>query len=387
MRCIPRTSLSLLAAYLGAATAFAAADGDGAVQFRSVEAQVLDVRGKPAAHVQVFLTGLERDAMGINLVDAGSEPAPDGWRFITDARGRFTARFGKFRSIDHENETHEALPGWGTFYFVATQPGTAGAVSPRIENYSGKADDGRPDWRDRDEWSRGRTIRLRSEKTRVSMQFQKGLRVTGRVIDGQGQPMVGAAVSVAHDLHVWSHTGYGGEIFAQSAFSDGDGRFSFERVYPARFDLCLAGGKPEVFWVKTKVRRRWIAETVDEIVPRAGERSISVEIMAAREIPYRYFGRITDGAKQPVSGAKVVIGVSLHRTPKTFEDEHTFLHGQTDEDGRYEIPATSPFARFIQVNAPGFKEAERDFEERGPLAPPGGYDLTLAPAEAADAKK
>jgi hypothetical protein len=362
---------------------FAVADGAG-VQFRSVEAQVLDVRGKPAAHVEVFLRGLERDAMGINALDAGSESAP-GWRFVTDSRGRFTARFGMFSSIEHESETHEVLPGWGTFYFVATQPGTAGAVSPRMENYSGKANDWRPDRRERDEWSWGRTIRLRNGQTRVSMQFQSGLRVAGRVIDRRGHPVGGLEVSVTHDLHVRSHTGFGGEIFAHAAFSDAAGRFSFERVYPARFDLGLLSRKPEVFWVKTKVRRQWSGERVDEIAPRAGERSIAVEIVAAREIPYRYFGRVTDGAKKPVSGAKVVIGVSLHRTPGTFGDEHTFLDGQTDEDGRYEIAATSPFARFIRAEAPGFKDAERDFEERGHLAPPGEYDLALKPVGTADA--
>ena len=371
---------------------FAAGDDGSGVEFRAVEMQALDSQGKPAAHVPVYLRGLERDAMGMNQfsLQGGAAPkiesAPPGWRFVTDSRGRFTARFGMFSSIQHEDATHETLPGWGTFYFVAMQAGTAGAVSPRIENYSDKPGEQGSAARDRDEWSRGRTIRLRNEKTRVSMQFRKGLRVTGRVIDRQGHPVSGVKVSLTHDLHVWSHTGYGGEVFLQTTVSDGAGRFSLERVYPARFDLSLGSGEPEVFWVKTKVRRQWRGEIVDEITPDGRERSISVVIVVAREIPFRYFGRVTDSAKQPVSGAKVVIGISSHRIPKTFGDEHHFLDGQTDKDGRYEISAASPLARFIRVSAPGFKDADRDFEE-GTLAPPGRYDFSLNPGEAAEAKK
>jgi hypothetical protein len=113
--------------------------------FRDVLFEVRDPDGKPTPGVKVHLMGVERFAMGPGDGDNKN------WNFVADTKGRFTARFGVFRSMEYAEKMHEEMPGYGGFYMVAEFPGTAGGVSPYLKNAETKGErllsEGETEWR------------------------------------------------------------------------------------------------------------------------------------------------------------------------------------------------------------------------------------------------
>ena len=359
-------------------------------RFRSLHVRVLDKDRRRVAGAKVQLRGLDRDAIGtlseretskLGLFEKARKY--QGWDFTADRSGEFTARFGKFREYDYAHATGIEAPGFGEFYFVAEKEGSAGAVSSMIANYSKEEAQFHQDEDNRYgeycEWMHEDYRRLvlddRSERDEgLVLRFQRGLALSGQVIDSQEKPIPGATIRLFHDLHADTHTGYGGEIFERTMTTDGAGRFQFAHVYPNTFylDLDRAG-----YWIRTRVRRRWVEGRADEITPREDESLIELLLIAADESPYRYRGRVTDEQGRPIAGAKVSVYASLHSPSRTFEDDHDHhIAARTGADGVYDLGADSPYVRYFTIEADGFENGDESGDDDD-LYSPGRYDFTL----------
>jgi hypothetical protein len=183
-------------------------------------------------------------------------------------------------------------------------------------------------------------------------------------------------VEIHLDLYAWSHTGYGGEIFISSGTTDKSGNYRIEQVYPNKFYIDLT----DMIWMKTRVRGdRWVADRFDELTPGIREKVLHVDMVAAPEPPYRYFGKVTDEQGDPVPNAKVTLGVSLHCPPRTWNDEHNYVSVVTDGSGAYSLRVESRFVRGFSVEAPGFAHSDRWADDGDGYKPflPGTYDFKL----------
>lgn len=361
--------------------------------WREITFCVRDEENRTASGVTVIVRGLDRDALGADT-DGPDSGKHRGWTYRTGTTGRFTARFGKFRQYDHEQATGLVEPGYGHFYFVVEKENSAGGVSPEILNLNEEEMAEREKHKDDpvsppgegEEWKDEFVLTNEKPAEPVEILLKRGLELTGQMVDTAGRPVRGEEVNVFNDLHADSHTGRGGEIFEQQTHTDRAGRFHFHHVYPNVFYVQLLNrseGPP--YWIKTRVRDRWVDRVEDEITPRQDEwkpenyeKAIDMRIIVAREPPYRYFGRITDAKGEPVPGAKVQIRCSLHEPERTFEDDHDFWWTtKTDRDGRYSVRVGSRFVNAIWVTAG--KLTGTDNAREGELMAPGRYDIAVRP--------
>lgn len=348
---------------------------ESAPRYRQVVVRVMDERGELMPGVSVQMLGTGRDALQATDIDSKYD-LPGLWRFVTDAHGRCTVRLGCFTGFDSAKVAGREEPGWGRFYFIAQAGHLRGVSLPIIHEREGRRATDSYD----DEWNRHGAVRTSGRPVAVTLRMRRGVQVSGRVIDTAGKPMQGFDVNVQHDLRSEHHTGYGNEIFRQSATTDGDGRFALPDIFPNTFYLNAAGveNNPPV-WVRTKLRGKWAAEAVDKITPRRGERTIHMTIVVSPELPYHYTGRVRDESGKPIAGAALVLGLSQHRVPRTHADSHEFLHATTDQEGRFEFRTATPFVLFLDIGAPGFTGRTEDYEERKTKAP-RQWNITLHPA-------
>jgi hypothetical protein len=379
----------------------ASALADQPPEYREVAFRVVDENGHSVCDAEVQLRGLERDALGIGR-DEEEAGKCHGWKFETSAAGLFTAHFGKFHQYDHQLTTGLIEPGYGEFYLVAAKEGWAGGVSCELLNLNDEdlaehkkhEDDAYSPRQEGDEWQRqdsSYVIPDQDEGKPLEIVLKRGLDVIGKMVDTTGRPVRNAEVNVFFDLHAGSHTGHGGEILGQQTITDRAGKFLFHRVYPNNFYVELlnhSDGPP--YWIRTRVRNRWVDKVEDEIVPRKNEwhpedyeKSINLRLVVARETPYRYFGRVTDPQDRGVAGAKVEIRCSAHEPERTFEDDHDYWwHTKTDRDGNYSLRVGFRFVNAIWVTAGN--NVGSDNAEEGELMAPGRYDITVRPKKQRD---
>ena len=383
----------------------------GSDEYREVMVHVVNEFEQPEGGVEVDLHPLWRgqlDALDLFHSDATPSWPEDaqwnGWKFKTDADGNCTVRFGKFNYWEHYESTCLAEPGYGEFYLVVYEEGVAGGVSPRILNLN---DEDRRNYKERDvrdldasgptEWDAWRygefqTRLLEDDPAQdepMTIKIRGGFEVSGRVINQKGRPLAGQGLRLWNDLHADTHTGHGGEIFSQETETDRSGHFYFHHVYPNLFYLALEGqDDDQLIWLKTRVRRRWIDGVADMIWPHQDDVDLSVTIVATKDLPYRYFGSVTDEHGKPIGGATVTIQAAIHGPGGRvdFEDGHDH-HSQarTRRDGSYEIFSAGQYVNWFQVTAAGFKQ--EDYMEDGKIydwnlyeevpCAPGRYDFQL----------
>ena len=361
------------------------------VTYREIAARVVDEAKQPVAHLPVRLMAVSRDSMWSMGSSEEMQRKARGWEFTTDADGRFTARFGKFLFGEHEQATDLIEPGYGHFYFVVEEEeGYAGGVSEEVLNLndeelaSRKEEDARdcPPQISREVdphfHSGVRVLTDAPLGESLEIMLKRGLDVTGQMIDPQGKPLAREEVTVLTDMGADTHTGWGGEIFEQMVETDRAGRFVFHHVYPAVFTLqTINRGSTRPYWIRTRVRSRWVDKAEDVITPKEDETLIPVVIVASREPTYRYFGRLTDERGHGIAGAQVEVRCSMHEPELTYSDDHDmWWKTKTDRDGDYSVLVGYRFANAIWITAEGTQgggESPQDNE----LYAPGRYDFTL----------
>jgi hypothetical protein len=267
----------------------------------------------------------------------------------------------------------------GTYaLFVDPSPQDAGAVSQRFFHFAG-SDGAASQLKSDDEW--GAFLNLPPQGLSITLQIQAGVTLEGRIWDytHPDLPVSGVKVSISNDLHADSHTGWGGAIFQKQVVSDAQGRFVIKHIFPVKFYASLDGLYSEdggAYWLKTKINGQWDETVGDEIAPKSDEKVVHLELMAAKDAVFRYFGKVADANGQPISGAKVTFGMSWHNFPRTWSDEHNYESATTDASGRYEIKLGTPWVRGMDSEAEGWKRLDR-WNDEGPAFSPGEYNFTM----------
>jgi hypothetical protein len=349
--------------------------------FRHVSVLVTDEHGSPVEGARVSLFGIERYSRNPDG-EEGKEFATDYvWDFLTSQDGTFSAWFGKLNEAGYLSRTGESRPGYGEFYFLASKPGYAGGVSRRIENWA--QDESDMDWIE-DEWysSQRPALRIKDNSVNaVKIVLCRGLTLRGRVIDAAGKPVKGVNISVADDLHVDTHTGYGGSIFGQNVVTDNDGMFQIHRIYPNRFYLNVE--ETGLHWARTCIGKKWSSVPLDTIDPPATASELPITIVLTATPPFRHAGKVTDNRGNGIAHLRVVMGLSWHWPPSTYADEHHVEQAETGADGTVEILSDAPYAWCVSLDSLGKKQPyetvhDVDAEERDGH-PLGDFHLVVKP--------
>ena len=133
--------------------------------------------------------------------------------------------------------------------------------------------------------------------------MSKGLPARGTVVDPAGNPVAGAAVSLA-----WSPTN---EYERYTTKTDAHGRFAFEHARPRQQSLCVLSDR--------------FAPVLEEINVGPDSKPISIHVQPGRLLR----GRVVNSQNQPVEGAKLV--VAEWRRSELLDWEV-----RTDAQGRFE---------------------------------------------------
>ena len=217
--------------------------------------------------------------------------------------------------------------------------------------------------------------------------LKRGLDVRGRMVDTAGRPVRGQGVGLSLALHYGSHTGAGGTIFWQGTTTDRAGRFHLRHVYPNVFTILAADGYDgPPYWIRTRVRDRWVDRVQDEITPRRGdeqrpsdyEKFIDLRLVVSRRPLYGYFGRVTDENGHPLARTAVIVRSVMHSPVRRWGESHGGGQAtRTDGDGNYSLRVASRFVDGIRVRA-GDRSGGIDTPGDQLLAP-GRHDFTVRP--------
>lgn len=346
---------------------------------RILEVTVTNTAGKPVAGADVDLIGLDRGGLHNDLqpddrMQPPPPPALSPWHHRTDDRGRVTIKLGSFSGYDLEDE-----PGWGIYHLVARAPGKDTAISDRLlhaaENPEPKPP-GKPSTGAR--WP-GKWQFLDKPATAISLRLERGVSLTGKVIDTEGKPLPNRKIAAWIDLGARTPTGHGGRILAQTTTTDPAGGFLIDGIPAVPFLFDVIGG--DGFWIGTKIREVAKDEIIDQVTPGAGETKIPVQLVLSGKPPYRYHGIVTDAGGKPLAGAKIVLAPSLHRDDRTWGDNHRFEELTSDAEGRYEYHSATRFIRFISAEAEGFFGGSEEPEEDHVAPGEHSFHLRAAPRE------
>ena len=341
--------------------------------FRVIHLHVLQPDGQPAFHRDVELRGLDRRALGpipfLNefapaTSDQTRKACEQGWLFTTDDHGDITARIGNFAGWKDES----GRPGWGTYIFVV-QPGPddAGATSQRFWTYD--STDAKNLWWNGGEW--GQPLPLPPEGFHLTMSLQNGFTLYGKLADDRDHrtPVPGVNISTWNDLHVDTHTGYGGEIFQHAAVSDANGEFKILHLFHARLYLTM-----DALWMTTE-HDGWPTQP-EHALDAPLDQGLRITCGVLVHPAFHYTGTVTDVQGQPVAAADVVAGISSEPKAETYGDTHHFERTKTDAQGHYDLAASSPWGTFLEAEDPTHGRVDLAWPGYdSPPIPPGKYDL------------
>jgi protocatechuate 3,4-dioxygenase beta subunit len=177
---------------------------------------------------------------------------------------------------------------------------------------------------------------------KVMIAVEKGVTVTGRVLDPDGKPVVGATVDPAR-------TGSGNSL-------TGDTRFSVRTGEGGKFTATLpASGAAEYNLVahdgKYSQWRNWANGVLPPIRTKPGDALQDVEIRLTRPATVR--GRVLDTEGRPIANREVRASAA-DRLENRYYDPTV----KTKSDGTYELKFVRPGEHFIQV-APFWLDAEQ----------------------------
>ncbi len=160
----------------------------------------------------------------------------------------------------------------------------------------------------------------------VDVWMRPGGRVTGRVIDGDDQPVAGAEIALTTSSMGMMEAAADGEVAFLRQTADRDGRFAFPGVAPAEgYELAAIGGGIAITHVL-------------DIEVRAGE-DTEVEVRGLRGGRIR--GRVL-GGEEPLAGAQVGVVPRGLRHLKLAKEILLATHTTTGVDGTYVLEGVPP---------------------------------------------
>lgn len=176
----------------------------------------------------------------------------------------------------------------------------------------------------------------------ATITVERGVTITGRVVDPSGKPVAGATVAPAL-------TGTGNSI-------TGDTRFSVETGADGRFTTVLpASGKRSYNLVAHDGKycewRTWANGVLPPIQTKPGETLADVELALRRPATVR--GRVLDSDGRPIAGREVRASSADRLENRCYDPTTT-----TQPDGTYELKFIRPGQQFIQV-APFWLDARQ----------------------------
>lgn len=283
---------------------------------------VVDARGEPVSGAELELRRQEQPGDGMMFSYGGEEGEGPDADAASDPAGRFA--FTDLAS--------------GRYVLSASAPGHAAATLPGIEVSEGA-----------------------SALDLGKVELGAAVSITGRVVDGRGQPVAGA------------------DVFA---LTGEDAEMPMLRwVLPGR-EPTTATGADGAF----AIADRGAGERVTVAARRGGYTSASaVGVVAPNEEPVVITlreasdlrGRVVDARGEPVAGARVALSVERSGGGMTFRG--TAGMSATREDGRFELEDVEPGVVRLTVSAEGYLELVRG----GVEVPPGrdleGIELVLQP--------
>ncbi len=286
---------------------------------------------------------------------------------VSDAHGVFRVKFGNY-DVDTANEKKLPRTGYGRYCFVVHPTKEhAGGLSPVFlhgikpeEAYLERGD---------------RVVALDKRHQNFVIQLYQGISVDGRIVDTKGRPLANDGILIRHNLHMASHTGAGGEIFEQTATSDKNGEFTFERVYPCYYEILKQDSGHH--WLHAKFgSSEWRepdgtskSDNADDFDWPGGEFDEdhdSILITAGAEL-LRYHGRVTDQDGRPIDKAGVDLGFN---GPNGIRYRST----TTKEDGTFEFRVDQIAVGDIHAE---YKGIQKEFTTDTGFLKPGVYNFKL----------
>jgi protocatechuate 3,4-dioxygenase beta subunit len=177
------------------------------------------------------------------------------------------------------------------------------------------------------------TIELSRNMAPVTIYVEKGVIVTGRVTDPEGQPVAGATVAPAR-------TGSGNSL-------TGDTRYSVQTKDDGTYEVCLpASGSVKYNLLahdgEYSTWRKFAAGVTEPIQTIPGQRIENVDLQLHRPATVR--GRVTNKDGRGVAGAQVRAHAHDKRGNRYYDPTT-----KTKDDGTFELSFIRPGKHFIQV--------------------------------------
>lgn len=356
--------------------------------------------GKPAANALIRANQGPKQADGVVIstiwTETHSDAAghyrlyvePDAYEFLVKAPGIGVARLPK-RPIDHgqAKALDITLEPGVTFRAITVDAGTGQPIAGvRLHHWQHKEVEGRSNakgevsigemlpgrfefqvdaagyrrwWSEEalSEWSRFQAENHPGEKWQrnfddldfnlspgmapVKIVLEKGVRITGRVLDPDGNPVSGATVAPAR-------TGSGNSL-------TGDTRFSVPTKADGTFDMLLPASNAALYNLvahdgKYGQWRKWANGVYPPIQTKPGQELRDVTLTLTRPATVR--GKVVDAQGKPVAGREV----RAHAKDK-LENRYYDPTTRTKADGTFELRFIRPGEHYIQA-APFWLAAE-----------------------------
>ncbi|WP_165221564.1 M56 family metallopeptidase [Aquisphaera insulae] len=315
-------------------------DGDGRYRlYAQSDAYDIQVRvpGLGSARLQGITIGpdeakpldirLSRDVtFRARVVDSVSAKPVAGLRLHHWQHAGIEARSGE----DGRIEIPDMLPG--RFEFQVEAPGFTRWWSDQAESdWNRRSTDGPDGWqRNFDNLD----FNIAAGMKPVTIVVERGVKITGKVLDPENQPVVGATVALVI-------TSAGNQFTDASRFtvrSGDEGRFEVSLPASGDCDYNLMAHDGDY-----RIWRTWANGAIPPFRTKPGQEIRDAEIHLTRPAIVR--GRVTDVAGQPIADREV-FAIAADR----LEDRNFNPAATTNQDGVYELKFVRPGMQFVHVS-------------------------------------
>lgn len=191
-----------------------------------------------------------------------------------------------------------------------------------------------------------------SHEDPLTIQIASGYTLRGKMETKDGDPFSSYPITINHDLHARSHTGYGGEIWKRETVTNANGEFVFFHVNPSPVTI-----KPKwdqsYYWSTTTINGNTMDDRIDEFQPEWGNLENHMVIQTSPSPAKTYQGIAVDQDGNPITGARVTIGYSWHREEKSYSDFHAWKTTNTLSDGSWRLEIPTEWVTWGSINQPG----------------------------------